>query len=193
MERVLTASAELLVERGYDAFTIVEVGRRANASTGLIYTRFKNKAALFEAVLLREQERMVAQEGARFEALRSAELGTAELIEALVHDLAEVVHREAKLTQIFMERTTIEPALLEHVKRLRTAPHVFAGLLLDRRAELTHPDPERAVDMAFWLANSALERRVHTPMWRHWVPEAADDWDDFVKDLAYALKAFLIG
>ena len=193
LERVLTAGAELLVERGYDAFTITEVGRRARASTGLIYTRFENKAALFEAILLREQERMVAAESAQFEALRSNDLGTAELIERLVHDLANSVRREAQLTKVFMERTTVEPELLEHVKRMRTAPKLFAGLLLDRRHDLTHPDPERAADMAFWMANSALERRVHTPMWRYWDPEAADDWDEFVDDLSYALKAFLLG
>ena len=193
MERVLAAGAELLVERGYDAFTIAAVGQRAKASTGLIYTRFKNKAALFEAVLLREQERMVTDETARFAALEAADLRIEDLIEKLVRQLARITHREAKLTQVFMERTIAEPAVFEHVKRMRTAPQQFARLLLNRRHELRHPDPERAADMAFWLANSALERRVHTPMWRHWKSDAPDDWDEFVDDLTYALKAFLLG
>ena len=189
---MLAAGAELLVERGYEAFTIAAVGQRANASTGLIYTRFKNKAALFEAVLLREQERMVTEEAARFAAIEAADLCIEELIEQLVRELAGITHREAKLTQVFMERTTVEPALLEHVKRMRTTPRDFARMLLDRRDELCHPDPERAADMAFWLANSALERRVHTPMWRHWDSDAADDWDEFVDDLIYAVNTFLL-
>lgn len=190
---MLAAGAELLVERGYEAFTIAAVGQRANASTGLIYTRFKNKAALFEAVLLREQERMVAEEAARFAAIEAADLRIEELIGQLVRGLASITHREATLTKVFMERTTVEPALLEHVKRMRTAPQDFARLLLDRRQELRHPDPERAADMAFWLANSALERRVHTPMWRHWDSDAADDWGQFVDDLIYAVNVFLLG
>jgi AcrR family transcriptional regulator len=192
LERVLAAGAELLVEQGYEGFTMPEVGRRARASNGLLYTRFKDKASLFEAVLIRELTRIVNEENAGFESLRAADLPIADLIEQSIRWLAEVASREARLHQVFMERSMADPALMDHVKRLRTAPRLFAQLLLERRDELARPDPERAADMAFWLANSALQTRVHSGMWRHWDPDAADDWDAFVADLVDALKAFLL-
>jgi AcrR family transcriptional regulator len=192
LERVLAAGAQLLAEQGYEAFTVSEIARRAGATTGLIYTRFENKAALFEAVLLRELSRMVQEETATLDALASANLPTPSLVDRTVRVLAEIARREAPLTKVFMERTTLDPALAEHVRRLRTAPRQFTAMLSARREELAHDDSERAGDMAFWLVTSALERRVHTEMWRHWDAEAAEDWEQFVADLVRAVQAFLL-
>jgi len=192
LDRVLAAGAEVLIEGGYAAFTINEVARRAGASTGLIYARFDDKAALFEAVMLREMTRMVEYENVALEALAARRLPTPELIEGIVRLLADVASREAPLTQAFMERTTLEPTLIGHTKRLRTAPRRIAGLLIERGDELRQGDPERAADMAFWLATSALERRVHTDMWRHWRSEPDRDWDAFVADLVQAIQSFLL-
>lgn len=192
LDRVLAAAAEVLIEGGYAAFTINEVARRAGASTGLIYARFKDKTALFEAVLLRETVRMVAYENAALETLAKRRLSTADLIEGIVLLLADIASREAPLTQAFMERTTVEPVLIGHTKRLRSAPQRIAALLVERGDELRQDDPARAADMAFWIANSALERRVHTDMWRHWRLEPAADWDTFVSDLVDVLQAFLL-
>lgn len=192
LDRVLAAGAEVLIEGGYPAFTISEIARRAGASTGLIYARFEHKAALFEAVLVREMTRMVNEENAELEALADRHVPTRGLVEGIVRILADVAHREAPLTQAFMERTTVEPGLIAHVKRLRTAPRRISALLVERRADLDHDDPERAADMAFWIATSALERRVHTHMWRHWRPAPDADWDIFVSDLVRVLHAFLL-
>ena len=192
LDRVLAAAAEILVEGGYSAFTINDVARRAGASSGLIYARFEHKAALFEAVLVREMTRMVNEENAALEALAQRHLPTPDLIEGIVRILADLAHREAPLTQAFMERTTLEPRLILHVKRLRTAPKRIAALLVERSADLGRDDPERAADMAFWIATSALERRVHTDMWRHWRPDPDAGRDTFVSDLVAVLQAFLL-
>ena len=192
LDRVLAAGAEVLVAGGYAAFTINEVARRAGASTGLIYARFEHKAALFEAVLVREVTRMVTEENAAIEALAQRQVPTADLIEGIVRILADVAHNEAPLTRAFMERTTLDPSLMLHVKTLRTAPKRIAALLVERGADLDRDDPERAADMAFWIATSALERRVHTDMWRHWRPDPDPSWDIFVADLVAVLQAFLL-
>lgn len=192
LDRVLTAGAEVLVEGGYSAFTINEIARRAGASTGLIYARFQHKAALFEAVLVREMTRMVQEENAELEALADQHVPTRDLVEGIVRILADVAHREAPLTQAFMERTTLEPELIVHVQRLRTAPRRISALLVERRVDLDHDDPERAADMAFWIATSALERRVHSHMWRHWRSEPDADWDTFVSDLVRVAQAYLL-
>ena len=106
--------------------------------------------------------------------------------------MAEISRREGRLLRVFNERSVAEPPLLEHAKAGRAAPRMFTQFLLDRRDEIRHPDPQRAADMAFWLFNSALDRRVNTPMWRHWDPDAEQDWPLFVDDLVYAIQCFLL-
>ena len=58
LERVLNAGADLLRERGYEGFTVLEVSRRANVSIGSIYARADSKERLFAAIYEREMERM---------------------------------------------------------------------------------------------------------------------------------------
>lgn len=192
LERVLAAGAEILVERGYQGFTITDVARRADASVGLIYKRFEGKAALFEAILVRELERMVREENQRLAEAAAASGSAAEFIAAAVRALAAIAWRDGRLIRVFNERSVVDTALLEHVKAARTAPRLFAELLLQRRGEIRHPDPERAADMAFWLVNSALDRRTATPMWRHWDPGADQDWPLFIDDLVHAVQCFLL-
>src|SRR3954447_6228906 len=59
LDKLLTAGAELLAERGYEGFTLIEVGRRAGVSNGGIYWRIENKDALLHAIHDRFQEQVV--------------------------------------------------------------------------------------------------------------------------------------
>lgn len=192
LERVLTAGAELLAEQGWEGFTIAEVAHRAHASVGLIYRRFDSKAALFEAILVRETARSAREESEALNALVSSHLPVAQFVAEAVRAIAAIAYRQASLTQVFSERSIVDPRLMEHVKELRTTPGRFVQLLVDRGDQLAHDDPERAAEMAFWIANSAVERRIHTPMWRYWDPEAEHDWPQFVEDLVRAVQAFLL-
>jgi TetR/AcrR family transcriptional repressor of uid operon len=45
-ERLLTAAAEVFVERGYEGARTSEIARRAGLSTGAIYSRYQTKAEL---------------------------------------------------------------------------------------------------------------------------------------------------
>ena len=192
LERVLDAGAEVLAERGWERFTIADVARLAGASSGLIYKRFENKAALLEAIFLREQERLVAEENARLASVHESAGSLAEFIAGAVVAMASVARREAPLIRVFNGRSALEPHLLEHVKRGHTAPRVFADAVLQRRQEIPHPDPEFAADMAFWLVNAAIDRRVNTPMWRHWREDPEADWQPFVSELSRAVSTYLL-
>ena len=192
LERVLAAGAELLIERGYKGFTVADVARRAHATTGLIYARFAGKAALFEGVMIREMTRITEEENSGLQKLREADLPLGDRIEQAVRFLAAVSRREARLTLVFTERTWSESTLMEHVKRLRTAPRLLEQLLLDQIQDFAHPEPERAASMVFWMTNAAIEHRVHTNTWSYWDPSASDDWDEFVGELVCAMKAYIM-
>jgi hypothetical protein len=138
------------------------------------------------------QARIVGEENERLEQAAASSVSIAEFISDAIRAVAAITRREGRLLRVFNERSIAEPALLERAKTGRAAPRLFTRLLLDRRAEIRHPDPERAADMAFWLFNSALDRRVNTPMWRHWDTGAERDWPLFVDDLVDAVQCFLL-
>ncbi len=50
-DRLLAAAIEVFAERGYDRAGVAEIARRAGATTGAIYSRHPNKAALLVAAL----------------------------------------------------------------------------------------------------------------------------------------------
>lgn len=50
-DRLLDAAIEVFAERGYDRAGVAEIARRAGVTTGAIYSRHPNKAALLAAAL----------------------------------------------------------------------------------------------------------------------------------------------
>lgn len=60
-ERLLDAAATLLVRWGYRKTTIDDVAREAGVGKGTIYLHWKDKNALFRAVIRREQQRFNAE------------------------------------------------------------------------------------------------------------------------------------
>jgi len=49
--RLLQAAAELIVEKGWDAITAAEIGRRAGYSRAMVHARYGSKDAILEAFL----------------------------------------------------------------------------------------------------------------------------------------------
>ena len=47
---LLTAARDAFAERGYEAISLAEIARSANATTGALYHHFSDKKALFTAV-----------------------------------------------------------------------------------------------------------------------------------------------
>ncbi|MCZ7600827.1 MAG: TetR/AcrR family transcriptional regulator, partial [Gammaproteobacteria bacterium] len=59
--RLLTASAELLVESGISAATFKNIARRAGLSRGLVTRRFGSKSGIIEALIERLQTRVYTE------------------------------------------------------------------------------------------------------------------------------------
>ena len=51
--RLVDAATAVFLERGYDALTLAEVTERADLGTGTLYLHFRDKRALYEAVVRR--------------------------------------------------------------------------------------------------------------------------------------------
>lgn len=66
-ERILDAAEYLFARKGFDGVTVRQIMSRAEADVALAYYHFKNKADLFDAVLLRRVETLNAIRLARLE------------------------------------------------------------------------------------------------------------------------------
>src|SRR5512133_3665609 len=111
LERVLQAGAELLLEVGYDGFTLQEVSRRAGVSIGSIYARAPSKEALVLAIYDREMARVSAANEKLRETAQLDGLKGRDLIIALVDLMARSTLEHADILRVFMYRAMVDPEI----------------------------------------------------------------------------------
>jgi AcrR family transcriptional regulator len=191
-ERMLDAGAKLLEEEGYEAFTLGEVSRRAKVSIGSIYGRVKSKDDLIHAIHQRLMEEMEAEAVAAVAASEAERLPTRELIAEAVREFADSTRSHARLLSVFMHRAAIDDAIAAAGSAAsRGVGRRFENLILARRDEIVHPDPETAVDVAFRMTYCTLTRQImYGPTFES---DRAIDWNDLVDELALACASYLLG
>ncbi len=190
-ERVLEAGTALLEEQGYEGFTLAEVSRRAGVSIGSIYARVKSKDDLFFVI----QDRFMTSSetlSAFPDHEKWAALSTRELVDGIVKELGDTFQRDVRLLRVFMHR-----GIVDDVVAARSSQSVswFAdqveSLLLTRRDEIKHPDPELAVDVAFRMVWGTMARQVM--YWPTFESRRVVEWNTLVAELANACAAYLLG
>ncbi len=67
-KRILAAASELISHYGYDKTTVDDIARAAGISKGAVYLHFRSKEQLFEALLMRESDALIARYFERLEA-----------------------------------------------------------------------------------------------------------------------------
>lgn len=149
------------MEKGFDGFTVQEVSKRARVSIGSIYARAPNKDALVFAVYdyavseLRD-ERQAFDDPTRWEGMSFEEL-----IRAAVRECAETMFRHEPVLRVIMTRAAIDQGVRERgAQQIYDVARQWEELVLTRREEIAHPDPELAVEIAFRMFYAALVRRI---------------------------------
>ena len=151
----MKASLQILDEEGAGALTVQAIVERAGSSVGSFYARFDGKEGLIEYL----GERVWREAAERWDlALSSRDwsgLDTAALVDGAVRLLGEAGRSRASYLRA-LERA---PGARDDAYASFQA-HVAAGLgslLLARRGELTHPEPEVAVALGLTAALALLE------------------------------------
>lgn len=147
LQRLLDAAQELIEERGCADVSIPELVARAGSSVGGFYSRFKDKGELLCAL----EERFLGQKRRLLDALtadeRVANLPLREVVRPAIKQLVHIYRTRHRLAAAFVAATANDPAHRERIKRFREEVVArFRTLLLARRDEIHHPNPERAVD-----------------------------------------------
>jgi AcrR family transcriptional regulator len=161
LDRILDAAEALVAEKGFEDTPVAEVVRRAESSVGAFYARFHDKEGLLHALYERYYDEAVATADAALDPGRWRGAGVPELIEAVIPFLVSIFRERRGLMRAFVVRNHTHPDFQARQQRL--SHHVIARLstlLLERRSELSHPDPELATRFGLMVVFSALETLI---------------------------------
>src|ERR1700730_10429964 len=140
---MIEAAKEILHEGGLAALTLAEVSRQSRVSIGSIYCRVDSKEDLVRAVQARALEEMDHEFAMLVNRVRRKSLPLRALVPTMTRELALYLRRHAPLLRAFMQQAVDDP-VLEAVgkKSFQQNALDFKLILLDRQAEIRHPEPE---------------------------------------------------
>jgi AcrR family transcriptional regulator len=163
LNRLLDAAEQVLEEEGLEAATVPVIAKRAGVSVGVVYRRFPNKDALIRGVYERFLWRVNEQNSLMLSTLSRVQFKTPDLIRGLVRGSVEGHRRKRKLLRALHQfaRTHDDPSMKrEAAKMNRAATSALTALMLSRRGEIKHPDPETAIEFAVLTLASVIRSAI---------------------------------
>jgi len=169
LDRILDAAERVLEEKSFTEATLAEIMERAGVTVGAFYRRFPDKDALLHLL----DERFFHEMQQRADELLDPEhwrgASVSDILTEFARTAVEVYAAKRGVARSVFLRARVDPIIqatgrqvnAHNIQRLRT-------LLLDpmRRAEVTHPDPERAIALGFMMFFGALrETTVFGEVW----------------------------
>jgi AcrR family transcriptional regulator len=167
VDAILTATAQVLVERGYDKATTNVIAKRAGVSIGSLYQYFPNKEALVTALCQRHSEHVCEQISTRLATTHDLPLPLAlrGLIKLLLAHHAE----EPELHRVLIEQVP----RLSGFEQLAMVNCLLVETItadLQRRRETLRP---RNLELAAFILVHSVQAVTHAAVLER--PEALDD------------------
>ncbi|MEZ5742445.1 MAG: TetR/AcrR family transcriptional regulator [Sphingomonadaceae bacterium] len=110
-ERMLHATRELLLERGDDDFTLVDVSERGEVSIGSIYLRFDSKDRLLHAVIAQELVDTLDAEVAMHRKLADGSSSLEQFLGSFIADYSAFLGERATMLGLIMQKAASDPAI----------------------------------------------------------------------------------
>jgi len=160
-ERLLDAAEALIADKGFAEVTVAEIAARAGCSVGAVYSRFRDKEALFHCL----QDRLVREIKATADAALAPELwgdaSVSDIAGSLIAFMVEVFEERGGVLREIAQRV---PHDLDIHARAEDVTRYVSGLLqqllVDHRGELRHPEPEIAVPFAYRMLAAMLRETL---------------------------------
>ena len=191
-ERVLDAGVHILEENGYEGFTIAAVCDRAGVSVPSIYARTKSKEALFVAVYEHALAEIRLEETV-FEKYEDwSGLSARELIAGAVEATCARFIAHADFFRTVILRSTVNQAIQDRGAVYSSGlSEKFSTLVLTKRDEFAHENPEAAVDASFRVVFSSLV--VHIAYGPHFMSNRSVSNEQLVRNLQDVTIRYLLG
>jgi AcrR family transcriptional regulator len=164
VEAIVTAAARLLVEQGYAAASTNAIAERAGVSIGSLYQYFRDKNAVFAAVVARHRGQVMPVVAGMLERMRAPNADLVGLLLELLRRMAEVNSEDPRL----LAAIDRELGWLEHAHDQEAHPYEAVTAIL-RQRRLRTPYPVEAV--------AALLVAIVAPLSR-WLVHSKPDWLD---------------
>jgi AcrR family transcriptional regulator len=189
-ESLLNAAAGLFAEKGVDATSVADVAERAGCSVGSVYHHFRDKRALLHAVFDRMEEELRATRRDALDPKRWEGASIPDILWGYLEFSLETGRNRPVSKSAALEASRQDPALRERYAELRSElSDGLAGLLLARRAEIGHPDPDLAIRFVLDELGSMLQARLDET---HMPTQLANRPDeDFVREALRSACAYL--
>ncbi|MEM8621071.1 MAG: TetR/AcrR family transcriptional regulator [Actinomycetota bacterium] len=189
-QALLDSAEQLFYERGEDATTVADIAAQAGVSIGAVYHHFRDKRAVKLALVERFSDTYRATLTAAFDPDRWEGASIGEVVESyLQFSFAAGRARPSFLGSVF-RLAAIDADVAGKMRDFRiVADTGLRDLLVARRANIGHPQPEFAVTIAVEQIHSTLRDRLYGAQ----VPTrlAADRDDAVAAEVARAICAYL--
>ena len=161
LDRILDAAEQVLAEKAFGEATLAEIMERAGVTVGAFYRRYPDKNALLRHLDERFFGEMLARSDELFNPERWPNATARAIIEEFAKQAVEVYSaRRGLLRSLFLRArtdTVLQQSALqvnvEFIAKLRT-------VLLPLRGEMSHPDPERAIEVGFMMMIGSLRELI---------------------------------
>jgi AcrR family transcriptional regulator len=183
VEAVLQATAQVLVESGYEETTTNRVARVAGVSVGSLYQYFPNKESLVAALLERHEEHMLAQLTEMTQQLEGASLEDA--IRTYVRAMLAVHAEHPELHRVLTQQlpNIYDTERYQYVQR--RIESVVRGYFERHRHRLRPASLEQAT----FILSTAVESVTHAAVLDR--PEMLED-DTFAEEISQLVLCYLL-
>ena len=161
LDRILDAAEQVLAEKSFGEATLAEIMDRAGVTVGAFYRRYPDKNALLRHLDERFFAELLTRGEVLFDAARWENVPTRQIIDQFCIEAVEVYSARRGLLRSLFLRARTDAVLQQSALHVNQAfISKLRGLLMPRRNELTHPDPERAIELGFMMVVGALRELV---------------------------------
>ncbi len=187
---LLDAAEGLFAEKGLDETSVTDIAARAEASVGALYHHFNNKHALYHAVIERIREEMRATNAAALCPTRWEGAGIEEILRGYLTFTILEVGPSPILRLLESPDLRRTPELMARILEVKAEFNQgLAELLLERRDEIGHPDPEVAVDFVVDLVAALSKWRPDHVIWPRRTNRMSDS--DYIDHALSAAMCYL--
>jgi AcrR family transcriptional regulator len=158
---LLDAAEALIVEKGIAGASIADIARRAGSSVGSVYHHFKDRRALFHAVFHRVTQTLADLNRQAADPRRWTGATLSDLLEGFI-DFKLYQSSDGGISNSAMALVMADdPDLKAHMAEIkREGSLALLQLILARRSEIAHPDPEFAVAFVIDQLNAMFHARA---------------------------------
>ncbi|MGV8856234.1 MAG: TetR/AcrR family transcriptional regulator [Devosia sp.] len=187
---LMDAAETLIMEQGTEATTIADIAARAGFSVGTVYHHFKDKKALFLALFARMTEEYAALNRAASDPAQWAGASIADLLAGYLEISLNAARDAAAAKAAASAVVADNPELAAHYAEIQASSRrILLGMILDRRAEIAHADPDAAAAFVVDQMAAMLRARVD-PAQRAMALHPIDD-GTFIENVVRMLADYL--